>query len=283
LSKLIPIGCDRTDPTAGSIGGMKIAAGDADQSQSIGLSAKPPAQTSRKAGAVDFDRAQAPLLESTQGCFPQAGGWVRQSGNSSGRVDQRNGMRCFQANLVDAAGTTITQVSQESVSHVFYLASSGQVFGHVAPAEDGAGKCSFEGVLCNREAQGPKPGRHGTEALCPAGAELCHGFTQWRIIVTDKVSKNVQLAALEFAGELDTCDQLNTPPCRFGARHPKGGDRIVVGDGQGTQPHASGGDHDLARRADSVGIRGVNVQIRSTVSWPMPGREGHGAGLIRLG
>ena len=84
-----------------------------------------------------------------------------------------------------------------------------------------------------------------------------------RIIIADEVSQDVKLTAFEFAGQLDARDQLDTPPCCLGPGHGQGRDRVMVGNGECAQPHSSRGHHDLARRADSVGMSGVHVQIGS--------------------
>ena len=111
--KLITGRRDRTDPAAGPVRSMEVAAGDADQVQTISLGLNPPAQAPRKAGPVDFDRLQAQLDERPKRQFPQIDRRMSQCRNSAGRLDQGDCPPGFEPKFINARRAAIAQISAE--------------------------------------------------------------------------------------------------------------------------------------------------------------------------
>ena len=72
----------------------------------------------------------------------------------------------------------------------------------------------------------------------------------------------MNLAPVVLAGQLDPADEFNAPPDGFWSGHRQGGNRVVVGNCQRGQADSCRGDDDLARRANSVRMRRVNMQDR---------------------
>ena len=81
---------DGADPAAGAVGGVKVAAGDANQSKPVGPGANPLALAGREAWAVDLDGMQTLVGECLKLGFPEIMGWMCQCGHAAGSSDQGN-------------------------------------------------------------------------------------------------------------------------------------------------------------------------------------------------
>jgi hypothetical protein len=138
----------------------------------------------------------------------------------------------------------------------------------VAPAKDGTWKRPLQYVFIDGNAFGPETRSHRSQALDPPRAKRRHGLAERRIIVADKVPKDVKLAAFEFARQLNARNELDSPPGRFCSSNWQSRHGIVVRDSHGSEPHSKPRHHDLARRARSVGMSGVHMQISRATARP---------------
>ena len=96
------------------------------------------------------------------------------------------------------------------------------------------------------------------------------------MVLANEVAQKVDFAAFPHAGQLDAANQLDSQASRFGPGDSQGGDRVVIGDRQGREFHDGRRPDHLARRAGTVGMGRMDVQIDGRRGdWPDPvGREG---------
>jgi hypothetical protein len=167
------------------------------------------------------------------------------------------------------------------------LTGPGQPIGQVPAAERGAREGAAERGQVDGQAELFQPLGHGREAIHSRRAEARGRGDDGGVVVADEMAEDVDLAPIKLGRPLDPGNKLDSQPHRLGPGDGQSRDCVMVGDRNRRQPDVRRRRHDFARRANSVGVRRVDVQVGPERGLRLAGRArdaaelSHGAELTR--
>src|SRR5512139_196431 len=225
-------------------------------------------------GGMDhLDAVQAQLDELKQLLLGEKISRMCEEGESAGLGDEakRLGGRKLEFRFV--RGSTRTDETRERLLERIDEASVDQRVGDVRPAY-GANSCLLEDrVDFQRHIDAVQLPHHSFGPLEPFFAEEGEIIQETLVGVIKEVREDVEILLSEGDTELESGDDGN-------AKRPAGldgfikrPDMIVIGNGNGGKPGPSCLLHKLQRCEDTVGIRGVHVQVRSSSFRPQGRKE----------
>ena len=136
--------------------------------------------------------------------------------------------------------------------------------GNVRPAERAAGGELLDAAELDRVAERAERLDHPCAAGLPRLAELAQPLFEALVGRVEGVGEDVHVVAVDDAGELRCRDQRDAALVRVRLDLEVGGDVVVVADGHDGDAALPREIDDLARRARSVGMVGVEMEVGVT-------------------
>jgi hypothetical protein len=261
---------------------MEVATSNADQPKPVGPDLQSPALAGREAWSLHLDCVQTLCGDFPQPGFPEIMGRMSQRGDTSSSLDERDCEAAVEPGFIHAGGTSIAEETKENLARTADLSSACQIIGQVAPTQAGAGEDATDVAEIDRQPETAQPCDHGLNPLGSASAERCHAVEKSRVVIANEMSEHVKFTSAVLARKLNASDKLDTPPRGLGTRHGECGDRVMVGNCQGSQAYSSRCDDHFAWGASAVGVRCVYMEI-GTVTRVSGGRWPKCRGGFRQG
>ncbi len=255
-------GCNhRAHTPAWSIGGMEIRACHGDQIHRLGPAAPASAQVPVDPGAGDFNRSQAPFSQGLQRRLTEIERRVSESRHPSRGMSDGHRVSPVEPGLGHLSRTVVSQNAGEGIADTLGLAGSHKPIGKVAAAERGPRKGLTERLQIDGEPQGFEPIRHRREPVDSRKPEPRGRGDHRGVLIAKKVAQDMNLPAIQLGRPLDSGNQLDPQPLRLRTGDGQSRNRVMIGNGDGRQAQQGCGGHDLARRANTVGMRGMDMQV----------------------
>ena len=192
---------DGADPSPRAVGGVEVAAGDADQPEPVG-----PAPAS--AGSCrSRSLGRRPRWHANPG-RRAPGAWIPGDHGVDAPMRQRRRLpgsrrspgRCRAEVYPRRPGIHLPGNVRRPRAYWRLTRSRQQVIGQMAPTQAARGKDTPNCIQIDREPERSQSRNHGLDSLGSTRAERRHGLQKRRVIVADEIPQDVDLATVLLAG-----------------------------------------------------------------------------------
>ena len=149
----------------------------------------------------------------------------------------------------------------ERLTTIRHLAGSGQPVRQVPSSDRGARQGATDRDEVNRQAERSQTIDHPMNAMLTSDSNRGAGRNEFRLVIANEIAEDVKLTTFVLGGQLDPADEFHAQPKCLGTGDGKGGNRVVVGDGEGSKAEVGGGLDHFAGRARAIGVGRMNVEV----------------------